>query len=357
MAHQVGDQFQGADGNWYGNESDAKRAIPSTTSANFDMQMGGVADAAWFAVIGIKLYIWLIKKGVIPCAAIAAGMNGVLGIFYAMIAKAPLTSNPTAYWIMFGIAWLIGMVVWNLKKMKVIYAMCSSVVITVLYVISLQFGILDVPEYMWLTKRSTSYSSGSSKFGDFRYAVNNAGDGVIITKYTGKNNAEIVIPAEINGLPVTRIEGMGYLLNEYLISFKEKPPVITSVVIPDTVTYIGAFMYFCKGVTNITLPKSLKYIDVEAFQGSGLTAVVFPDGVTHIADGAFAGCRNLASVKLPSNLEIIGHRVFGSCPVDADIKIPSKVKRGFLFKESKYNQPNETSVFIEEMGSYFTPEN
>jgi hypothetical protein len=90
-----------------------------------------------------------------------------------------------------------------------------------------------------------------------RYEKNNQG-GVTITGYAGKA-AELVIPAEINGLPVTAIGGW-------------------------------------------------------AFTGcSGLTSVTIPNSVTSIGDGAFARCDRLPSVTIPNSVRTIGKYVLAGC--------------------------------------------
>ena len=73
---------------------------------------------------------------------------------------------------------------------------------------------------------------------------------------------------------------------------------MTSITIPDSVTYIGggAFRY-CSGLTSVTIGNSVTYIGSEAFKYcSSLTSITIPDSVTYIGDSAFWNCSRLTSV-------------------------------------------------------------
>ena len=80
---------------------------------------------------------------------------------------------------------------------------------------------------------------------DFNVTMNDAGDGVVITKYTGRV-AAVRIPATIQGMPVREI-GKGAFISNSLI---------TSVVIPQGVAIIGedAFRGATKHV-SVSIPE------------------------------------------------------------------------------------------------------
>ena len=70
------------------------------------------------------------------------------------------------------------------------------------------------------------------------------------------NKAELEIPAELDGYPVTAI-------GDGVFQLKQK---ITSVTIPDGVISIGAKAFSsCDGIEKIRLPKTLKSIGNRAF--------------------------------------------------------------------------------------------
>ena len=95
---------------------------------------------------------------------------------------------------------------------------------------------------------------------------------------------------------------------------------ITSVVLPDTIEYIGeCAFYYSTSLASITLPEGLTSIGYRAFQScSGLTSVDL-SGCTSLAsigEMAFSGCSGLTSISLPSSLTSltsIGYDAFYVC--------------------------------------------
>ena len=142
-------------------------------------------------------------------------------------------------------------------------------------------------------------------------------DGTVkITKYCG-NDTSFVIPAEIDGKPVTSI---GYR------AFADST-LLTSITIPDSVKYIemGAFAS-CTSLTDIVLPASLITIDTDAFRNcTSLTSVTIPDGVTDIGSYAFASCSALTKISLPDSVVVIGDRAFFDCPLLKSVTVPASV--------------------------------
>ena len=96
-----------------------------------------------------------------------------------------------------------------------------------------------------------------------------------------KEATEVVIPAEIKGLPVTSIG----------VSVFYGCSGLTSVTIPDSVTRIEDYAFsYCTGLTSVKISDSVTSIGVSAFNGcSGLTSVTIPESVTGIGGSAFSG--------------------------------------------------------------------
>jgi len=107
---------------------------------------------------------------------------------------------------------------------------------------------------------------------DFSVTLNDAGDGAVITKYSGKGGS-LTIPATIQGFPVKQIGDR---------AFYDKR--LTSVVIPEGVRQIGREAFGNnRGLTSVTIPSTVRrrvYLDDKRSVGD-----IWPD--------AFSGCPNL----------------------------------------------------------------
>jgi hypothetical protein len=76
-----------------------------------------------------------------------------------------------------------------------------------------------------------------------------------------------------------------------------------SYVVPDTVTTIGDFAFYCcSGLANVTIPNSVTTIEYAAFEGcTGLTSVTIPESVTSLENHAFEDCTRLTGVYFRGN--------------------------------------------------------
>ncbi len=170
---------------------------------------------------------------------------------------------------------------------------------------------------------------------NFTYTTDNGG--VTITGYNGISG-DIVVPASIDGLPVTEI---GYL------AFYNH--AVTAVRLPSTLVKIADFAFYRCPLTYANVPASVRSIGKEAFaRCSPLTsidveadnpsysahdgmlftkdmktllqcpagkpdAVELPDTVTEIAPFAFEGCSKITTVHLPATIAQIGEGAFSAC--------------------------------------------
>ena len=73
----------------------------------------------------------------------------------------------------------------------------------------------------------------------------------------------------------------------------------------------SAFSY-CESLTSVTIPDSVTYIGNSAFRTcTSLTSVTIPDSVTSICDSAFRDCTSLTSITIPNGVTIIGNKALG----------------------------------------------
>lgn len=168
-------------------------------------------------------------------------------------------------------------------KNKVIHflatiGLVSAVVITVIILVkkdSIIGGLEEEPDYA----------------AEFSYSVDEGS--IVIDKYMG-NRTSVVIPAEMEGMPVT---------------------------------VIGNFAFYeCRKLVKVTLPDSLEGIGHAAFEGcTSLKEITIPEGVTDLGGNAFYRCRNLRSIVILGRVTGIYEDTFGYCKKLKSVSLPESV--------------------------------
>ena len=206
----------------------------------------------------------------------------------------------------------------------------------------------------------------------FTYTTNDLA--ITITGYTGAGG-DVVIPATINGMPVTSIGDNAFVNNFSLTSVyipsnvanignnafancnslmainvnaanasyssidgvvfnKNQTTIIQfpngrggSYVIPGSVTNIGNNAFYASlKLTSITIPNGVISIGSYSFDACwSLTSITIPNSVTSIGDDAFNSCINLASVIISTSVASIGDGAFAGCNKLTNITIPASV--------------------------------
>ena len=149
----------------------------------------------------------------------------------------------------------------------------------------------------------------------FTYTLN-ADNTVKITNYDASGGKDVIIPATIDGVPVT-VLGRASFWNKGL----------ESVIIPETVKkledskyntssdpecYAGVFAD--NNLTSITLPNSLEYLGNSAFWKNDLVEVELGDGLKEIRADVFTG-NPLTTIRFPSSLTRVGGYAFHGVPL------------------------------------------
>lgn len=183
----------------------------------------------------------------------------------------------------------------------------------------------------WLSVASAGQS------GDYMYTT--SGNEVTITRYTG-DGGELVIPSQIDGLPVTAIGADAFI----------QCGALTSVVVPESVSAIGdrAFrqctslrqitlpsqlrslgawaLSNCEQLETVELPSSLTNLADQLFYGSGLVRIRLPEGISAIGNAAFQFSIRLVEIEFPASLVSLGPNAFANCVSLREAKLPANLQ-------------------------------
>ena len=150
------------------------------------------------------------------------------------------------------------------------------------------------------------------------YSVNPAGNGYIVTKYTGTDR-HVYIANVYEGLPVVEI-GEKAFYNQG----------ISGITIPDTVKKIGDYAFYgCASLSDVSIPSSVEFIGTDAFSGCNSISYTEYEGVRYIGDenspyNVVIGCEAWANsaLVLHKDAKIIYSRSFENVPKTVSIELP-----------------------------------
>ena len=140
------------------------------------------------------------------------------------------------------------------------------------------------------------------KYGDITGEIVN-GEIAIIS--CDKEAAEVTIPEEINGIPVTSINYLAFGGCQDL----------KSVYIPDSVKSIGGSAFInCISLTDIRLSETITEIPAYCFSRCKvLMDITIPESVVSIGDSAFENCGYMERITIPESVTKIGSYAFRNC--------------------------------------------
>lgn len=157
-----------------------------------------------------------------------------------------------------------------------------------------------------LKKRTVEIPASPSD--DFVYASN--GTQITIRGYRG-TDTEIVIPDEIEGVPVTKIASSAFEDNRSIVSVR----------IPDSVREIGFSAFSgCRNLTSVNIPQKLETLGAYAFMDASIEGVlVFPETIKLIDTGALR--RN----------DLTGVVILGNCTIESGNTIDDMDTLEFIY--------------------------
>ncbi len=189
---------------------------------------------------------------------------------------------------------------------------------------------------------------------------------IVITSCDRNVQGELIIPDEIDGLPVTGIGDYAFewcSLTSIVIphsvtnignSAFSGCTSLASIIIPDGVISIGEWAFYnCYSLTSITIPDSVTSIGQNAFSNSSYFdnlsnwendvlyigdhliaagqniegSYTINSGTKCVANTAFQMCNSLTSIIIPNSVTSIGKAAFAQCSSLESIEIPNSVTR------------------------------
>lgn len=138
------------------------------------------------------------------------------------------------------------------------------------------------------------------------YFLNSDGEYAVFGGKDFTSNS-LVIPAQFNGKPVTRV--MAEAFHNY--------DFITSLVLPNTLKEIGSSAFSgCRGLTSVEIPGSVKRIKKYGLGFNSFTSITLQSGVEYLEDNAFNNCNYLRSITIPDTVTYLSSRTFENCNID-----------------------------------------
>ena len=122
----------------------------------------------------------------------------------------------------------------------------------------------------------------SEEGGIYEYMILDDGSIMISGCTADRSITALTIPSEINGLKVTALGNSSFFMMTW----------ISSVTVPEGVTYIGSEAFAYCGVSTVSLPSSLMYIQNNAFLSCLYLSTVYYSGSTENWDNILIGIGN-----------------------------------------------------------------
>lgn len=165
----------------------------------------------------------------------------------------------------------------------------------------------------------------------FRYVVTD--DEIVITGYANTREPETVIPEEIDGKPVTRINALWGKITEITVPDSVKTidenafkgnTWLKNAVIPESVTSMGENVFSgCTALESCELMADINEIPKGTFFGcTALSDLTYSDDINSLGGGAFSGCEKITHIDIPDEMTVLPGSLFNGCISLESIELP-----------------------------------
>ena len=238
----------------------------------------------------------------------------------------------------------------------------SSPVFVSLFAIIIVASVF-VATFMHLNKfknETTSFYQSNIEY-EFANGKDVEGGDLFVKGYVGLGgNGEIVIPAEIDGRKITKINANAFMSNKNIKSLKIEGDISIEDNAFNNCTQLqkveinghsnlglGAFSG-CSELQTVTFA-SVENLGKEAFSDCNkLVDITFNGSVKTIGEKVFAKCKSLKTLSIPDEVESIGLDILAGCKNIEELKIPyfgetidDSKAIGYLFGIADYGQQKD----------------
>lgn len=162
------------------------------------------------------------------------------------------------------------------------------------------------------------------------------GKGLRITAYNGFETDRVIIPKEIDGLPVVSIGEKAFM-----------NATLSEVILPKSIKAIlGEAFSGCKNLKTIDLPDGIEYLGDLCFSGSGLSELSFPNTLKIIPCLCCSGCEDLETINFGGQVLKIAYGAFSCCGKIRDVSLPNSLTE---IESGAFQQTNISAIIIPSM--------
>jgi len=148
-------------------------------------------------------------------------------------------------------------------------------------------------------------------------------DEAMLTNYDESCGLDVVIPKQIDGYNITRINNNELKCVWSYGTSSIFPETVKNVILQDNITTICSEAFISSGLKNIEISDSVTTIGPSAFKENQLTSIEIPNSVTEIGEYAFS-FGTLRNINISNSLTEIGEWLFYGNQLTS-IEIPNSV--------------------------------
>ena len=193
---------------------------------------------------------------------------------------------------------------------------------------------------------------------EYKFSVENKeGSEIEVIGYKGMGGGDLVIPKEVEGHPVTKINKDAFKGNALVKTVKAEGNILIEdgafadcknlkeVKLLDMATVGNSVFENCSNLQNVVI-NATNSIGASAFKGcTNLRTISLPSSLESIGDSAFEDCKALTALNLSENVKYIGQSLLKGCKSIESINVPyfgqeegQDLTLGYLFGLTDYTE-------------------